>query len=111
MHKQGFTSVRAQACFPIHLEDIRLLPFVKFTHLLVKIVWQKVFFTKIIHFVKMHLSIFIFALVRARPNGNEEYPSYEICKFFQEDRIGEMYEALGLNNQWPRLEKDPQVDF
>ena len=59
----------------------------------------------------MHLSIFIFALVRARPNGNEEYPSYEICKFFQEDRIDEMYEALGLNNQWPRLEKDPQVDF
>ena len=59
----------------------------------------------------MHLSFFIFTLVRARPNDNEEYPSYEICKFFQEDRIDETYEALGLNNQWPRLEKDPQVDF
>ena len=56
----------------------------------------------------MLLLISIFTLVRARPN--EEYPSYEICKFFQEDKIGEMYEALGLKNQWPRLEKDPQYE-
>ena len=54
----------------------------------------------------MHFLIFIFPLVRARPNYNEEYPSYEICKFFQEDKIGEMYKALGLKNQWPHLEKD-----
>ena len=48
--------------------------------------------------------------MRARPN-KDDYPSYEICKFFQEDKIDEMYEALGLRNQWPRLEKDPKVDF
>ena len=68
-------------------------------------------FIEIFHFEKMRLLIFIFVLVTARPNGNEEYPSYEICKFFQEDRIGEIYDALGLNDQWPHLEKDPQVDF
>ena len=61
--------------------------------------------------MRMRVLIFIFTLARARPNYSEQYPSYEICKFFQEDRIGEMYEALGLYNQWPRLEKDPQVDF
>ena len=58
----------------------------------------------------MRLLIYVLTLVRARPN-KDDYPSYEICKFFQEDKIDEMYEALGLKKQWPRLEKDPKVDF
>ena len=58
----------------------------------------------------MRLLIYVLTLVRAQPK-KDDYPSYEICKFFQEDKIDEMYEALGLKNQWPRLEKDPKVDF
>ena len=59
----------------------------------------------------MRFLIYIFTLVKGLPTGKEEYPSYEICKYFQEDKIDEMYAALGLNNQWPRLEKDPKADF
>ena len=59
----------------------------------------------------MRFLICVFTLVKAVPTGKDDYPSYEICKYFQEDKIDEMYEALGLNNQWPRLEKDPKADF
>ena len=59
----------------------------------------------------MRFLIYSFTLVKGLPTGKEEYPSYEICKYFQEDKIDEMYAALWLNNQWPRLEKDSKADF
>ena len=47
-------------------------------------------------------------------NGNvipkDDYPSYNLCKVFNPDRMSSLIPDMGLLNQWPRSEINPDYE-
>merc|ERR1712062_565271 len=59
---------------------------------------------------KMRLLLFLYFSVYGTVIPKDDYPSYNLCKVFNPDQMSSLIPDMGLLNQWPRSEINPDYE-